>query len=97
MSTTQIYTYLHTLSLHDALPIYAGLMARHREAVYRLARAHGGENDAMDIVQASFIAAFDALRRYDSAKPFRPWLLRIALNKCRDRADRKSTRLNSSH
>jgi len=71
---------------------YAGLMARHREAVYRLARAHGGENDAMDIVQSSFIAAFDALRRYDSAKPFRPWLLRIALNKCRDRARRNAVR-----
>lgn len=71
---------------------YAGLMARHREPVYRLARAHAGDNDAMDIVQTSFIAAFGALPRYDRARPFRPWLLRIALHKCRDRARRNAVR-----
>lgn len=71
---------------------YAGLMARHRDAVYRLARAHAGEADALDVTQAAFIAAFDALKRYDTARPFRPWLLRIALNKCRDRARQRAVR-----
>lgn len=71
---------------------YVGLMARHRDAVYRLARAHAGEADALDVTQASFIAAFDALGRYDVALPFRPWLMRIAMNKCRDRARRRAVR-----
>src|SRR3546814_8383948 len=30
-ATTEIYTYLHTLSLHDALPIFAGACAGLRE------------------------------------------------------------------
>ncbi len=71
---------------------FSGLMARHRDAVYRLARLHAGEADAPDMVQASFIAAFDQLHRYDAGRPFRAWLLRIALNKCRDRARRRAVR-----
>jgi len=60
---------------------FTTLMARHREAVYRLARNHvGGEADALDVTQETFIAAFAALGRFDTARPLRGWLLRIALN-----------------
>jgi RNA polymerase sigma factor (sigma-70 family) len=72
---------------------YAGLMERHRGAVFRLARGHvGSEDDALDITQECFIAAFAALNRYDRARPFRAWLLRIALNKCHDWARRRAVR-----
>ncbi len=73
---------------------YSALMRRHREAIYRLARAHvGGDADAaLDAVQETFVAAFAALHRYDSARPFRAWLSRIAINKCRDRARRAAVR-----
>ena len=70
---------------------FTTLMARHREAVYRLARNHvGGEADALDVTQETFIAAFAALGRYDTARPLRGWLLRIALNKCHDWARRRA-------
>src|SRR3546814_1138021 len=42
-ATTEIYTYLHTLSLHDALPIYARRwrsLARAREPCARWAKIH---------------------------------------------------------
>ena len=72
---------------------YAGLMERHRSAVFRLARGHlGDEDEALDVTQESFVAAFAALHRYDPARPFRTWLLRIALNKCRDWARRRAVR-----
>lgn len=72
---------------------YGALMARHREAAYRLARSHSGDDDAaLDIVQESFVAAFAALGRYDPARPFRHWLARIVLNKCRDHARRRAVR-----
>jgi len=72
---------------------YTHLMARHREAVFRLARNHvGGEADALDVTQEAFIAAFAALARYDPARPLRAWLLRIALNKCHDWARRRAVR-----
>lgn len=72
---------------------YAGLMARHRDAVFRLARSHlGNESDALDVTQECFVSAFMALGRYDPARPFRGWVLRIALNKCHDWARRRSVR-----
>jgi RNA polymerase sigma factor CnrH len=61
------------------------LVERHREAVYRIARtATGDPDEAYDITQEVFIAAFGALRRYDPARPFRAWIAAITLNKCRD-------------
>jgi len=72
---------------------YAALMHAHRDAVFRLARGHAGsEADALDVTQESFVAAFLALHRYDPARPFRGWILRIALNKCHDWARRRAVR-----
>jgi RNA polymerase sigma-70 factor (ECF subfamily) len=72
---------------------YAELMRRHREAVFRLARHHAGdEGEALDITQEAFISAFAALSRYDRGRSFRTWLLRIALNKCHDWARRRAVR-----
>lgn len=69
------------------------LVERHRAAVYRLARvATGDAEDALDIAQQTFMAAFTALARYDAALPFRSWISAIALNKCRDWARRRAVR-----
>lgn len=72
---------------------YGALMQRHRDAVYRLARgAIGDPDEALDITQESFVAAFAALARYDGSRPFRVWIARITLNKCRDWARRRAVR-----
>lgn len=69
------------------------LVARHRAAVYRLARtATGDAEEAYDLTQEAFIAAFGALGRYDPARPFRGWIAAITLNKCRDWARRRAVR-----
>lgn len=69
------------------------LVERHREAIYRLARtATGDAEEAFDITQEAFIAAFGALSRYDPKQSFRGWIAAIALNKCRDRARRRAVR-----
>jgi len=72
---------------------YTALMDRHREPVFRVARHHlGDESEALDITQEAFVSAFAALGRYDPPKPFRTWLIRIALNKCHDWARRRAVR-----
>lgn len=69
------------------------LVERHRAGVYRLARtACGDAEEAYDITQDAFIAAFGALARYDPQRPFRGWIAAITLNKCRDRARRRMVR-----
>ena len=53
-------------------PGYSALMDRHRDAVFRVARHHlGDETEALDITQEAFVSAFAAIARYDPAKPFR--------------------------
>ncbi|WP_139797559.1 RNA polymerase sigma factor [Novosphingobium sp. B1] len=82
-----------TRALGGQQPAYSALLARHRDAVFRLARHHvGDESEALDVTQEAFVSAFAALARYDPARPFRAWLLRIALNKCRDWARRRAVR-----
>lgn len=69
------------------------LVERYREAVWRLARnATGDPEEAFDLAQETFIAAFGALARYDVTRPFAAWVTRIALNKCRDWARRRAVR-----
>jgi len=69
------------------------LLARYREPVFRLVRANIGDADeALDLTQEAFIAAFAALNRYDPERSLLTWLKRIALNKCRDWARRRRVR-----
>ncbi|MBI1402790.1 MAG: sigma-70 family RNA polymerase sigma factor [Porphyrobacter sp.] len=69
------------------------LVEAHREAVYRMARAYTGDPDeAFDLTQEAFLAAFGALSRYDPARPFRGWIFAIARNKCRDWSRRRAVR-----
>lgn len=84
---------LVTAALGGQQAAYSALMDRHREAVFRVARHHlGDESEALDITQEAFVSAFAALQRYDPAKPFRTWLLRITLNKCHDWGRRRAVR-----
>jgi len=72
---------------------FASLMEQHRNGVYRLVLTQTGDPDeAVDITQEAFIAAFAALDRYDAERPFKVWISRIAINKCRDWARRRAVR-----
>jgi RNA polymerase sigma-70 factor (ECF subfamily) len=68
-------------------------MRRHETRLYRLIRSHVGDTDeALDLVQESFVAAWLALKSYDSTRPFGTWLARIAINKSRDWGRRRAVR-----
>ncbi len=57
------------------------LMRAHQEAAFRLAYLLVGDpDDAEDVAQEAFLRAWNSLRRFDSARPLRPWLLRITAN-----------------
>ena len=72
---------------------YRALTERHRDAIYRLVRgAIGDDDEALDVTQEALVAAFGALDRYDSGRPFRSWIARIALNKARDWGRRRAVR-----
>lgn len=72
---------------------FAALMQRHRARVYRLILNNVADADeALDLVQETFLSAHRALGRYDPARPMAAWLAAIALNKCRDWGRRRVLR-----
>ncbi len=84
---------LAALTLAGRQAAFAEIMRRHRGPMFRLVQAYlGSADDALDVVQESFVAAFVHLRRYDSARPMRAWLARIAINKARDFRRRATVR-----
>jgi RNA polymerase sigma factor (sigma-70 family) len=69
---------------------FAELVSLFSGRVFNLAlRFTGDRAEAEDIAQESFLRAFTALPRSRAELPFRPWLLQIAVNLCRDWARRK--------
>lgn len=72
---------------------FTALVRRHKEPLFRLLRRYTGDPDeAYEATQQAFIAAWGALRRYDSQRPFLAWLRTIAINKARDRGRRLAFR-----
>lgn len=72
---------------------FARLIARHKDGLYRFIRRYtGNPDDAYDLLQETFAAAWTALKRYDPERPFPTWLRSIALNKCRDWSRRRAVR-----
>ncbi len=84
---------LAALTIAGGQQAFAEIMRRHREPIYRLVRGHIGDpEEALDLVQECFVSAYKRLDSYDRARPFRAWLSRIAINKCRDWARRRAVR-----
>jgi len=60
--------------------------------MYRTAvRIIGNEHDAEEVVQNSFLRAFESLHRFDEKSSFTTWCFRITTNQCLDHI-RKSER-----
>jgi RNA polymerase sigma-70 factor (ECF subfamily) len=58
---------------------------RYKTPLFRYAqRMLGNVQDAEDVFQETFLRVHRSLDRYDSRRPFKPWLYRIAANLCRD-------------
>lgn len=57
------------------------LVRMHQNAVFRFAYLLLGDpDDAEDVAQETFLRAWKSLERFDTTRPFRPWLLSIAKN-----------------
>lgn len=65
---------------------YARLVHPHEQVAFRLAYLiTRSAAEAEDAAQEGMVKAYVALRRFDPARPFRPWLLRIVANEARNR------------
>jgi RNA polymerase sigma-70 factor (ECF subfamily) len=84
---------LAALAIAGQQPAFAEIMQRHKGQLHRLAaRMIGDDDEALDLVQETFVSAHQALKRYDPERPMRAWLARITINKCRDWRRRRAVR-----
>lgn len=74
------------------------LVERHGPEIYRVASAIVGPDDARDVAQETFIAAWRELPRLRDPDRFEPWLRRILVNRSRNalRARRRRPALSLS-
>lgn len=60
------------------------LVERFQAEVYGLCvRLLNHRHDAEDVSQEVFLRIFRSLRRWDSSRPLKPWIMGITLNRCR--------------
>lgn len=65
---------------------FARLVERYTRRLHDLARRMLRDpHEAEDVVQHAFVNAWRAIDRFDTERPFRNWMLRIASNLCRNR------------
>ena len=84
---------LATLSIAGRQAAFAEIMRRHRQSTFRMIKACvGGSDEALDLLQETFVAAHRAMPRYDGNRSMRAWLSAIALNKCRDWGRKQTVR-----
>ena len=76
---------------------FRALVERHSRSVFRLAlRMTGNEQDAEDVVQESFLRAYQQLGRFESRANFGTWLYRIVANCSVDLMRAKQARHDSA-
>ena len=72
---------------------FTELMRRYKEPLYRyIHRSMRGDEDAYDVLQDAFTAAWRSIDRYDPSRKFSTWIYHIALNKVRDHGRKRAVR-----
>lgn len=72
---------LITHALNGRADAYGELVRRYQALVYNIAyRLAGDRQEALDLAQEAFVRAYAALGSFDRARPFGPWIGRIATN-----------------
>ncbi len=65
---------------------FEALVTRHHAAMVRVARGRlGSEALAEDVVQETWLAAYQAIDQFQGRSPFRGWLFGILINRARSR------------
>ena len=69
------------------------IVVRHERRVLTLSwRLLGTMEDAQDAAQEVFLRTFKYLHRFDTQKPFEPWIVRMTVNVCRDLGRKRQQR-----
>lgn len=80
-------------ALEGSQGAFEEIVRRHQRFVFNVIyRYLGGDHDVEDIAQDVFLRVYGSLGRFDSSKPMKPWIGRIAANRCYDELRRRRVR-----
>lgn len=79
--------------LRDDPEAIRALVERFQSEVFGLCvKLLNHRQDAEDVVQEVFLRIFRSLRRWDPTRPLKPWVMSIAVNRCRTWLSQRSRR-----
>jgi RNA polymerase sigma-70 factor (ECF subfamily) len=79
--------------LHGEVEAVRTLVDRFQAEVYGLCvRLLSHRHDAEDVAQEVFLRVFRSLKRWDSSRPLKPWIMGITVNRCRTWLSQRSRR-----
>jgi RNA polymerase sigma factor (sigma-70 family) len=82
---TEVAEWLRRILSDGDAQFWGRIFEKYRRPIYVLChRMLRNDEDAKDVTSDAFMKAFENLRTYDVARPFFPWLYRIAANLCID-------------
>lgn len=65
---------------------FGELVCRYQASVFNVCyRLAGERREAEDLAQEAFIRAYERIHTFDAARPFGPWIRRVAANVCLNR------------
>lgn len=81
------------LAKNGDVTAYGTLVRRYQDLAFRTAYlVAGSTGEAEDAAQEAFVKAYNALDRFRSGAPFKPWVLAIVANEARTRLRSRSRR-----
>ena len=81
------------LSRKGDLDAFERLVVRHQKGMLNISlRMVGSHEDALEVVQDSFVSAYRNIRDFDGRSKFRTWLCAIVMNMSRNRIEQMKSR-----
>lgn len=75
------------------IAVFEVLIRRHNPYLYKVGRSYGfNQQDVEDLMQETFIKAFENLKKLENKEFFKTWLMRIMLNECYKKKHKAATR-----
>src|SRR5215212_4504800 len=93
-----IYNQLPEIEIIDRInngdiPLFEILIRRHNPYLYKIGRSYGfNHEDVEDLMQETFIKAYENLRKLENSIYFKTWLTRIMLNECYRKRQKAASR-----
>src|SRR3954471_6018688 len=75
------------------VPVFEVLIRRYNPYLYKIGRSYGfNHHDVEDLMQETFIHAYENLPKLENKGFFKTWLVRIMLNECYRKNNKAATR-----